>query len=122
MQRAVRLEEFEGRHRESDAFGDLTDVELVLADVATLEAQLDKRRKAAKADKSLGTEVAALEKAMVELEAGTPVYRSALAATEPTASFERGPQTPTSVRLFQSFWLLPCPTTRTYRPGTVGKS
>jgi len=68
----------------TDPLSDLhtLELELVLADVATLEAQLDKRRKAAKADKSLGTEVAALEKAMVELEAGTPVYRSALAAED----------------------------------------
>src|SRR5437763_12953500 len=58
------------------------ELELVLADVATLESQLDKRRKAAKADKSLGPEVAALEKALAELEAGTPVYRSALAAED----------------------------------------
>ena len=28
----------------------------------------------------------------------------------------------TSVRLFQSLWLLPCPTMRTYRAGTSGKS
>jgi GTP-binding protein YchF len=54
------------------------ELELVLADVATVESQIDKRRKAAKTDKSLGPEVSALEAAMVSLQAGVPIYRSAL--------------------------------------------
>jgi GTP-binding protein YchF len=54
------------------------ELELVLADAATVESQVDKRRKAAKADKSLASEVAALEAAQKALEAGTPVYRSTL--------------------------------------------
>jgi GTP-binding protein YchF len=54
------------------------ELELVLADVASLEAQLYKRRKAAKSDKSLAGEVAAMEKALVELNEGVPVYRSSL--------------------------------------------
>jgi hypothetical protein len=58
------------------------ELELVLADVATLESQLDKRRKAAKGDKSLGGEVAVMEKTLAELEAGVPVYRSSLGAEE----------------------------------------
>jgi hypothetical protein len=54
------------------------ELELVLADLATVENQVDKRRKAAKADKSLLGEVAALEAAAAALTEGTPLYRSAL--------------------------------------------
>jgi ribosome-binding ATPase len=61
------------------------ELELVLADVATLEAQLDKRRRAAKGDKSLAGEVAVMEKTLVELEGGVPVYRSSLGAEERAA-------------------------------------
>ncbi|MBV8561446.1 MAG: redox-regulated ATPase YchF [Acidimicrobiia bacterium] len=68
----------------TDPLADLQtlELELVLADVATLESQLDKRRKAAKGDKSLAGEVAVMEKTLAELGAGTPVYRSSLAAEE----------------------------------------
>ncbi|HEV7888944.1 MAG TPA: redox-regulated ATPase YchF [Acidimicrobiales bacterium] len=64
----------------SDPLDDLAvlELELVLADAATVEGQVDKRRKAAKADKSLLHEVAALEAAQAALEQGTPVYRSTL--------------------------------------------
>src|SRR5207248_7548853 len=58
------------------------ELELVLADVATLESQLDKRRKAAKGDKSLAGEVSVMEKTLAELEEGIPVYRSSLGAGE----------------------------------------
>ena len=58
------------------------ELELVLADVATLESQLDKRRKAAKGDKSLAGEVSVMEKTLAELEEGIPVYRSSLGADE----------------------------------------
>src|SRR5256714_2480044 len=54
------------------------ELELVLADAATVDSQVDKRRKAARADKSLAGEVAALEAAAIELQAGTPIYRSGL--------------------------------------------
>jgi len=52
------------------------EVELVYADLETLEKQVDKRRKAARADKTLGDEVAAMEAAIALLQAGTPIYRS----------------------------------------------
>jgi hypothetical protein len=52
------------------------ELELVLADVATVEAQLDKRRKAARADKSLAAEVAAMQAALQVLSSGTPLYRA----------------------------------------------
>jgi hypothetical protein len=58
------------------------ELELVLADVATIEAQLDKRRKAARADKSLGAEVAAIEAAYRSLSAGVPLYRSDVGRAE----------------------------------------
>jgi GTP-binding protein YchF len=61
------------------------ELELVLADVATVENQVDKRRKAARADKSLLGEVAALEAALEILQAGTPIYRSPLDAEHRSA-------------------------------------
>lgn len=66
---------------ESDALAALgtLELELVLADLATVEAQVDKRRKAARADKSLAAEVGAIERAHESLSAGTPLYRAGLA-------------------------------------------
>lgn len=54
------------------------ELELVLADAASAEAQLARRRKAARSDRSLGGEVAALEAAVEVLERGTPLYRAGL--------------------------------------------
>lgn len=54
------------------------EVELVYADLETLERQLEKRRKAARADRSLAAEVSAMEAAADALAAGTPIYRSSL--------------------------------------------
>ena len=54
------------------------ELELVLADAATAESQVEKRRRAAKGDKALVGEVAALEAALEELHAGVPIYRSRL--------------------------------------------
>ncbi len=48
------------------------ELELVLADVATIESQIDKRREAAKSDKSLAAEVAAMEAALEESVGGGP--------------------------------------------------
>lgn len=64
-----------------DALGVL-EVELSMADLESVEKQLDKRRKAAKADKTLADEVAALEAAIATLERGAPVYRSGLSAEQ----------------------------------------
>jgi len=55
------------------------EVELVYSDLETLEKQSEKRRKAARVDKSLADEVAAMDAAMAALEAGTPIYRAHLA-------------------------------------------
>jgi ribosome-binding ATPase len=54
------------------------ELELVLADEATVNSQIDKRRKAARADKSLASEVAALEAAQTALQGGVPLYRAGL--------------------------------------------
>ncbi len=56
----------------------VVETELTLADLDTVERQLDKRRKAAKTDKSLQPEVDAADAALKFLEEGTPLYRSAL--------------------------------------------
>jgi GTP-binding protein YchF len=72
---------------DSDPLSDLgvLELELVLADAATVDAQVDKRRKAARADKSLAGEVAALERAKAELDSGTPIYRSSLSPDDRAA-------------------------------------
>jgi GTP-binding protein YchF len=75
--RAFEDDEVPGDTDPLDALTTL-ELELVLADVATVESQLDKRRKAARADKSLGAEVAAVEAAYEVLGAGTPLYRAGL--------------------------------------------
>ncbi len=56
------------------------ELELVLADAATVESQLEKRRRAAKGDSSLAGEVSALEAALAGLHEGVPIYRSGLDA------------------------------------------
>ncbi|HEX3541190.1 MAG TPA: redox-regulated ATPase YchF [Acidimicrobiales bacterium] len=75
--RAFEDENVAGDH---DPLEDLQvlELELVLADLATVDSQVDKRRRAAKGDKSLLAEVAALEGAQAALQAGTPIYRSTL--------------------------------------------
>ncbi len=68
----------------SDPLEDLgvLELELVLSDAATVDSQIDKRRKAAKSDKSLQGEVDALERAKAELDQGIPIYRSSLSSDE----------------------------------------
>jgi ribosome-binding ATPase len=58
------------------------ELELVLADLASAESQLERRRKAAKQDRSLEPQVAALDRATQVLSDGTPVYRSDLSAEQ----------------------------------------
>lgn len=52
--------------------------EITVADLESTEAQLERRRKAARSDKSLTGEVAVLEEAVRVLSDGTPIYRSEL--------------------------------------------
>jgi hypothetical protein len=68
----------------NDAARDLRSLEdeLVLADLVSVEQRLDKQRRAAKGDKTLGPEIAALERAEAELGEGTPIYRSTLTDAE----------------------------------------
>jgi GTP-binding protein YchF len=56
----------------------IVETELALADLETVERQIDRRRKAAKQDRSLAGEVAALEAANECLAAGIPIYRGDL--------------------------------------------
>jgi ribosome-binding ATPase len=56
--------------------------ELVLADLTSVEHRVDRQRRAAKGDKTLGPEIAALEKAQAALGEGVPVYRSDLTEVE----------------------------------------
>src|SRR3989440_8770261 len=65
----------------AEALGAL-ELELVLADLASVEQRLAKQRRALKGDASLAAEVAALERAEAVLADGTPVHRSELTAEE----------------------------------------
>jgi ribosome-binding ATPase len=69
---------------DTDPVSDLgvLELELVLSDAATVDSQIDKRRKAAKSDKSLLGEVAALEQAKEQLDGGVPLYRAPIGAEE----------------------------------------
>ena len=68
----------------SDPLDDLgvLELELVLADLATVESQIERRRKAARADRSLEGQVGALEVAHAALAKGTPIYRAHLDAEQ----------------------------------------
>jgi ribosome-binding ATPase len=59
--------------------------ELTIADLESAEAQLERRRKSAKLDRSLAGEVAVLEEAVRVLSDGTPIYRSHLSAEQRAA-------------------------------------
>jgi GTP-binding protein YchF len=56
------------------------EIELTLADLESVESQVKKRQKAARADPSLAAEARALEAACEILGEGTPIYRSDLSA------------------------------------------
>ena len=60
----------------------IVELELALADLETVEAQLARRQKAAKLDRSLAEEVAALEAAHAALADGRPLYRAGLDAQQ----------------------------------------
>ena len=75
--RAFDDPEVAGENDPLEALGTL-ELELVLADLATVDAQLDKRRKAARVDKSLSAQLESIEEAQSVLSAGTPLYRAGL--------------------------------------------
>ncbi|MGH9000788.1 MAG: redox-regulated ATPase YchF [Acidimicrobiia bacterium] len=81
VQRAFADDAVPGGSDPSDDLATL-EFELVLADVASVEARLARQRKAAKGDRSLGPELAALERAAALLDEGTPLYRASLAVDE----------------------------------------
>jgi GTP-binding protein YchF len=56
----------------------IVEIELTLADLETVESQIERRRKAARGNRSLADEVAALDAAHAILAEGTPIYRSNL--------------------------------------------
>jgi ribosome-binding ATPase len=58
----------------------VVEIELALADLESVEKQIDKRRKAAKQDRSIAAEVEALGRAHEVLAEGTPIYRSEVSA------------------------------------------
>jgi GTP-binding protein YchF len=60
----------------------IVELELTLADLETVESGIDRRRKAAKSDRLIADEVAALEKAHAALAEGTPLYRADLSVDE----------------------------------------
>ena len=60
----------------------IVETEITLADLETVERQIEKRRKAAKQDKSIAEEVVALGAALEYLAEGTPIYRSDLPAAD----------------------------------------
>jgi GTP-binding protein YchF len=66
---------------DADPAGDLDalELELVMADLTSVEQRHDKQRRAAKSgDKEIVAEVAALERALEALQAGTPLSRAGL--------------------------------------------
>jgi len=60
------------------------EIELALADLETVESRVEKRRKAAKQDKSLTELVEALDAAHKVLADGTPIYRADLSTDQRT--------------------------------------
>lgn len=67
------------------------ELELVLADVASLESQLERRRKAARSDRSLGPVVDVMENSYSVLQQGVPLYRGGDAGvTEVQRQLRRG--------------------------------
>src|SRR4051812_48553774 len=60
----------------------VVEIELALADLESVEKQIEKRRKAAKQDRSIADEVAALGRAYAVLAEGKPIYRSDLGAED----------------------------------------
>ena len=82
--RAFESDEIIGGHDPLDDLHTL-ELELVLADVASVEGLLYRRRKAAKGDKDAAAEVPVLEAALEVLNSGMPVYRSSLTAEQRAA-------------------------------------
>ena len=81
----IVLRAFEDAGVEPDADGDLAaiELELVIADVASVEGRLERQRKALKArDPQVIAEVGALERAYPILSEGTPLFRAQLSVED----------------------------------------
>ncbi len=63
----------------------VVELELTLADLETVESQIERRRKAAKQDRTVAEEVAAADRALAILGEGTPLYRGDLSAEDRAA-------------------------------------
>ena len=79
--RAFRSEEVEGVGDPVESLYTL-EMELSLADLESLERQIDKKRRQAKGDATVGPEVARMERAAAALAGGTPLWRSDLPTDE----------------------------------------
>jgi len=81
----VVLRAFDDGGVEADPSGDLDglELELVMADLTSVEQRLDRQRRQAKSgDKDIAAEVAALERAHAALSNGTPLARGELSADD----------------------------------------
>jgi ribosome-binding ATPase len=81
----IVLRAFDDSGIEPDPAGDLDglELELVMADLTSVEQRLDRQRRQAKSgDKDIAAEVAALERAHAALSDGTPLLRSDLTTDE----------------------------------------
>lgn len=75
--RSFEDENVPGESDPAEALG-ILELELVLADLQSCEALVERRRKAARADKTIVPEVEALEAAINVLTDGVPIYKSSL--------------------------------------------
>ena len=81
----IVLRAFDDSGIEPDPAGDLDalELELVMADLTSVEQRVERQRRQAKSgDKEIAAEVAALERAHAALSDGTPLHRSDLSADE----------------------------------------
>jgi len=82
--RAFKDSSIAGEHDPVAALS-ILELELVLADLASIEAQLAKTRKVARVNADAGVAAEALEAASSALESGVPIYRSNLSMEERAA-------------------------------------
>lgn len=75
--RSFKDENVTGESDPIEALG-ILELELVLSDLSTCESLVERRRKAARSDKSILAEVEALEQAIGVLTEGIPIYKSQL--------------------------------------------
>ena len=82
--RSFKSDEIPGESDPLRALGVL-ELELVLADLASVEAQIAKRQRSARLNPTHAAPVDALDAAREELEAGVPIYRSKLSVDQRAA-------------------------------------